>query len=150
VEHYLLIEDIRKVVRLVLYRQGKTWDPYRDELQIEVYAGGPDAPEARRSLVGDGLVEIGGIAYEFAWEQYAVLDVVRSSCLWLVRVGMGLALFGLAVTLLLPPARLWVRVTDERETCLVGVAGEMSGMPELLAAWMMDWRQRLGESDADG
>jgi len=150
VEHYLLIEDIRKVVRLVLYRQGETWDPHRDELQIEVYAGDLDAPEAQRSIVGGGLVDIKGIAYEFAWEQYAVLDVVRSSGQWLVRVGMGLALLGLAVTLLLPPARLWLRVVAEgRETCVVGLAGEMSGGPELLAAWLAGWRQRLGEGNAD-
>jgi hypothetical protein len=100
--------------------------------------------------VGEGSVDIKGIAYEFAWEQYAVLDVVRSSCQWLVRVGMGLALLGLAVTLLLPPARLWLRVVaEESDTCVIGLAGEMSGRPESLAAWLAGWRQRLGEGNAD-
>jgi len=150
VEHYLLMEDVRRVVRLVLYRQGETWDLRRDELQVQVYTDDPGAPEAQRSLVGEGSVEVMGIAYEFAWEQYAVLDVVRSSCQWLVRVGIGLALFGLAVALLLPPARLWVRVVaEDRESCVVELAGEMSGGPELLAAWLARWRQRLGASDAD-
>jgi len=150
VENYLLIEDIRKVVRLVLYRQGEAWDPRHDELQIEVYAGNLDTPEAQRSIVGEGSVDIKGIAYEFAWEQYAVLDVVRSSCQWLVRVGMGLALLGLVVTLLLPPARLWLRVVaEESDTCVIRLAGEMSGRPESLAAWLAGWRQRLGEGKAD-
>jgi hypothetical protein len=148
VEQYLSMPDIRKVVRLVLYRQGETWDPGRDELQIEVYAG--DTLESSSRIVGDGLLELGGIAYELMWEQYAVLDVARSSWQWLVRAGMGLALLGLIATLLVPSARLWVRVVEEKEASVVELAGEMPGEAEWLATWLGNWRRRLQGSDADG
>lgn len=146
VEQYIRMPYIQKVMRLVLYRQGERWDTHRDELQVKVYTGSSDAPEAEGSIVGSGSIKLNGIAYQFTWEQYAVMDVVHSSCHWLVRVGMGLALLGLTATLLIPPARLWVRVVEERETCVVGLAGEMPGGLELLAGW----RRRLVESDADG
>lgn len=147
-EQYLFMPDIRKVVRLVLYRQGETWDLRRDELQIEVYAG--DFSEASGRVVGDGTVELSGIAYEFVWGQYAVLDVVRSSWQWLVRAGMGLSLLGLIATLLVPSARLWVRLAAEGDVTLVGLAGEMRGEPESLVAWLKGWRRRLQGGEADG
>ncbi len=147
-EQYLLMPDIRKVLRLVLYRQGESWHLGRDELQIQVYAG--DTPEADGSLVGDGVVELSGIAYQFTWGQYAIFDVTRSSGQWLVRVGMGLALLGLAASLLVPAVRLWVRVTEEGEVCRIGLAGEMPSEPAWLAAWLASWRRRLGGDDADG
>jgi len=143
-----LMPDIRKVLRLVLYRQSESWHLERDELQIQVYAG--DTPEADGSLVGDGVVELSGIAYQFNWEQYAVFDVTRSSGQWLVRVGMGLALLGLAASLLVPAARLWVRVTEEGEACCIALAGEMPSEPAWLAAWLASWRRRLGGDDAGG
>ena len=145
-EQYLLMPDIRKVVRLVLYRQGETWDTRHDELQLEVYAGDLDTPEARGSIIGDGQVELNGIVYQFAWEQYAVLDIVCSSYQWLVRMSTGLALLSLLVALLIPPARLWVRVVEDKGTSVVGLAGEMPGGTEALAGW----RRRLGGDDADG
>lgn len=150
VEHHFLMPYIRKMVRLVLYRQGERWDPRRDELLVEVYTGISDVPEAEGRIVGDGLLRLDNIDYEFVWEQYAILDVVRSSWLWLVRVGMGLVLLGLAVTLLMPSARLWVRIVEERATCTVEVAGEMPGEPEALAVWLAAWRRRLEGRDADG
>jgi hypothetical protein len=145
-EQYLLMPDIRKVVRLVLYRQGETWDTRHDELQLEVYAGDLDTPEAKGSIIGDGQVELNGIVYQFAWEQYAVLDIVCSSYQWLVRMSTGLALLSLLVALLIPPARLWVRVVEDKGTSVVGLAGEMPGGTEALVGW----RRRLGGDDADG
>ncbi len=149
VEHYVLMPYIQKAVRLVLYRHGERWDVGRDELQVTVYAGSSETPAAEGTIVGSGPMRLEDIVYDFIWEQYAVLDVVRSSCQWLIRVGMGLALLGLAMTLLLPPVRLWVRVVEEGEACVVGLAGEMPGA-ELLADWLANWRRRLGGGDADG
>ena len=143
-ERYVLMPYIQKAVRLVLYRRGSRWDSRLDELQLEIYAQSMDAPQAAASIVGSGMVELEGIVYEFAWEQYAVLDVHRSSCQWLVRIGMALALLGLAVTLFIPRARLWVRVMEEKETSVVELAGEMPGEPEALEAWLASWRGRLG------
>jgi len=150
VEQYVLMPYIQKVVRLVLYRQGERWDVRRDELQVEVYAGNQDAPEGKGRVVGDGQIKLGGIVYQFAWGQYAVLDVVRSSYQWMVRIGMGLALLGLAATLLVPSARLWIRVAEEQEGCVIELAGEMPGGPGALDAWLAGWRRRLGGGDADG
>ncbi|UCC64631.1 MAG: cytochrome c biogenesis protein ResB [Anaerolineae bacterium] len=145
-EQYLLMPDIRKIVRVVLYRQGEAWDAHRDELYIEVYAGNLEAPEARERVVGGGSVEIEGIVYSFTREQYAILDVVRSSYQWLARLGMGLALLGLLAATLLPATRLWVRVTGDEEMSLVELGGETPGGAETLASW----RRRLGGGDAGG
>jgi len=145
-EQYLLMPDIRKIVRVVLYRQGEVWDARLDELHIEVYAGNLEAPEARERLVGGGSVEIKGIVYSFSREQYAILDVVRSSYQWLARLGMGLALLGLLAATLVPATCLWVRVTGDEETSLVELGGETPGGAETLARW----RRRLGGGDASG
>lgn len=148
VEQYVLMPYIQKVVRLVLFRRGERWDSRRDELQVEVYTGNQDAPEAEGRIVGSGPMKLDGIVYEFIWEQYAVLDVVRSSCQWLVRLSMGLALLGLAATLVIPSARLWVRVVEEKEVCVVELAGEMPGESETLAVWLASWRGRLRGGDS--
>jgi hypothetical protein len=145
-EQYLLMPDIRKVVRLVLYRQGEVWDAHGDELQIEVYSGDLETPEARDSIVGDESVELKGIVYEFIREQYAVLDVIRSSYQPLIRVGMGLTLLGLMAALFIPSIRLWVRVVEEKGTSVVALGGEMPGQSKALAGW----RLRLGGHDASG
>jgi hypothetical protein len=139
-EHYLLMPDIRKVVRLVLYRQGKTWDTHRDELHIEIYGREPEIPESEGDITGDGRVELDGIAYEFAWEQYAILDIVRSPCQWVVRMGAGLTLLGLLAALFIPSARLWVWVVEDKRMSVVRLTGEMPGAGEALTGW----RQRLG------
>ncbi len=150
VEQYVLMPYIQKAMRLVLYRQGERWDPHHDELQVEVYVRNLDTPEAADSIVGSGSMKLGGIVYEFTWEQYVVFDMVCTSYQWLARIGMGLALLGLIATLLIPSARLWVRVMEEHDTTVVELAGEMSGKSGSLDAWLADWRQRLGGGDASG
>jgi hypothetical protein len=149
-EQYVIMPYIQKVIRLVLYRQGERWDLYRDELQIEVYTGNADTPEVDGSIVGSGTMKLSDIAYELTWEQYAVLDIVHSSWQWLVRVGMGLGLMGLIAVFLIPSARLWVRIVEDRETSVVELAGEMPDSSGLLDAWLTDWRRRLGGGEAGG
>ncbi|MFZ5918899.1 MAG: cytochrome c biogenesis protein ResB [Chloroflexota bacterium] len=148
-EHYVLMPYIQKAVRLVLYRQGGRWDTQRDELLLEVYTRNSEAPEFSQTLVGSGSATLGGVVYEIDWQQYTLLDVVRSVFQWPIRVGMALGLLGLVAVLLIPPIRLWVQVIEEQGGCSIRVAGETPEEPDGEAEYLAVWQRRLKGLTAD-